>query len=324
VEALQSEAVNAALQTALPEHRALAASPQFAENSRLGFGTAASTSRWASGFSISSSTLDLSVPLYDGRVGSRCTGKERDSESQLDYFGARYYASSMGRFMSPDWSTKIMPVPYGKLGDPQSLNLYAYVMNNPLTGVDADGHQCTGDICKKIRDYGLSAVNAYNQAKAFATGNYGQLGSAPKTPPAPALPLVTTSISGGKTTLTVSTHENTTTSTWDSLTKVDSKYQKDHPDHTWIGRPLSAMIVGVETGAGVANTREYGPEGAAIKTNDPNGQWLHGGGGKEDSQEPNQELKPTYGCTRLHNQDAITLGNFEKQYGMPIEWERTQ
>ena len=124
--------------------------------------------------------------------------------------------------------------------------------------------------------------------------------------------------------MTVSTHENTTTSTWDSLTKVDSKYQKDHPDHTWIGRPLSAMIVGVETGAGVANTREYGPEGAAIKTNDPNGQWLHGGGGKEDSQEPNQELKPTYGCTRLHNQDAITLGNFEKQYGMPIEWERTQ
>ncbi len=30
------------------------------------------------------------------------TGKERDAESGLDYFGARYYASSMGRFMSPD------------------------------------------------------------------------------------------------------------------------------------------------------------------------------------------------------------------------------
>ena len=39
------------------------------------------------------------------------TGKERDSESGNDYFGARYYASSMGRFMSPDWSAKEEPVP---------------------------------------------------------------------------------------------------------------------------------------------------------------------------------------------------------------------
>jgi hypothetical protein len=36
------------------------------------------------------------------RIGSCCTGKERDSESGNDYFGARYYASTMGRFLSPD------------------------------------------------------------------------------------------------------------------------------------------------------------------------------------------------------------------------------
>jgi RHS repeat-associated protein len=68
------------------------------------------------------------------------TGKERDTESGNDYFGARYYASSMGRFMSPDWSAKEEPVPYAKLDNPQSLNLYAYVLNNPLSRVDADGH----------------------------------------------------------------------------------------------------------------------------------------------------------------------------------------
>jgi RHS repeat-associated protein len=74
------------------------------------------------------------------------TGKERDTESGNDYFDARYYSSSMGRFMSPDWSAKVMPVPYAKLDDPQSLNLYAYVRNNPLTRVDADGHyECEGD-----------------------------------------------------------------------------------------------------------------------------------------------------------------------------------
>jgi RHS repeat-associated protein len=77
------------------------------------------------------------------RAGSCCTGKERDTESGNDYFGARYYASSMGRFMSPDWAAKIMPVPYAVLADPQSLNLYAYVRNNPMTRFDADGH-CDG------------------------------------------------------------------------------------------------------------------------------------------------------------------------------------
>ena len=68
------------------------------------------------------------------------TGKERDVESGNDYFEARYYSSAMGRFMSPDWSAKEEPVPYAKLDDPQSLNLYAYVENNPTDRADADGH----------------------------------------------------------------------------------------------------------------------------------------------------------------------------------------
>jgi RHS repeat-associated protein len=68
------------------------------------------------------------------------TGKERDSESGNDYFEARYYSSAMGRFLSPDWSAKEEPVPYAKLDNPQTLNLYAYVQNNPLIRVDEDGH----------------------------------------------------------------------------------------------------------------------------------------------------------------------------------------
>jgi len=71
---------------------------------------------------------------------SHFTGKERDTESGNDYFGARNYASSMGRFMSPDWAAKASPVPYATFGDPQSLNLYAYMRNNPLGGADPDGH----------------------------------------------------------------------------------------------------------------------------------------------------------------------------------------
>ncbi|MDP9338690.1 MAG: hypothetical protein M3P45_07470, partial [Acidobacteriota bacterium] len=55
------------------------------------------------------------------------TGKELDTESGLDNFGARYNSSTMGRFMTPDWSAAPMGVPYANFGNPQSLNLYSYV-----------------------------------------------------------------------------------------------------------------------------------------------------------------------------------------------------
>jgi RHS repeat-associated protein len=73
------------------------------------------------------------------------TGKERDTESNLDMFGARYYGSSLGRFMTPDWSEEPEPAPYADLRDPQSLNLYSYVRNNPMSSTDDDGHECTQD-----------------------------------------------------------------------------------------------------------------------------------------------------------------------------------
>lgn len=66
---------------------------------------------------------------------SRYTGKERDTESGLDYFGARYYGSSMGRFMSPDASG----IAYSNPTNPQSFNLYSYALNNPLRFVDPTG-----------------------------------------------------------------------------------------------------------------------------------------------------------------------------------------
>jgi RHS repeat-associated protein len=68
------------------------------------------------------------------------TGKERDAESGLDYFDARHYANAWGRFMQPDWAAKPTDVPYANFGNPQSLNLYSYVQNNPTTMGDPDGH----------------------------------------------------------------------------------------------------------------------------------------------------------------------------------------
>ena len=95
------------------------------------------------------------------------TGKERDAESGNDYFGARYYSSAMGRFMSPDWSAKAEPVPYAKLGDPQSLNLYAYVYNSPLTRVDADGHLSCKDAPGLCAAIGKAVNNGADAAQAM-------------------------------------------------------------------------------------------------------------------------------------------------------------
>jgi RHS repeat-associated protein len=70
------------------------------------------------------------------------TGKERDSESGLDNFGARFDSSAIGRFLTADWSATPQPVPYAKLDTPQSLNLYSYTQNSPVTNLDGDGHLC--------------------------------------------------------------------------------------------------------------------------------------------------------------------------------------
>jgi RHS repeat-associated protein len=108
------------------------------------------------------------------------TGKERDTESGNDYMFARYYNSATGRFLSPDWSAKVQPVPYAKLDDPQSLNLYSYVRNNPLSRVDADGHcdssakATTNTACHKVSD--LQLTGGYTQQLKNAEGVKGSGG----------------------------------------------------------------------------------------------------------------------------------------------------
>jgi RHS repeat-associated protein len=67
------------------------------------------------------------------------TGYERDAETGLDYAFARYYNARLARFMSGD------PLA-GDVGDPQSLNRYAYVRNNPINFIDPTGlDMCPGE-----------------------------------------------------------------------------------------------------------------------------------------------------------------------------------
>jgi RHS repeat-associated protein len=91
---------------------------------------------WEPGFLVRNhhNPLGLPVSLYDSGRRSRCTGKERDNETGLDYFGARYMSAAQGRFTSPD-----APLADQHAADPQSWNLYSYVRNNPLRHIDSDG-----------------------------------------------------------------------------------------------------------------------------------------------------------------------------------------
>ena len=67
-------------------------------------------------------------------------GVERDAETANDDFAARYYSSSFGRWLSPDWSASPEPIPYADLSNPQTLNLYAMAHDNPETFADLEGH----------------------------------------------------------------------------------------------------------------------------------------------------------------------------------------
>ena len=104
-------------------------------------------------------------------------GKERDAETGNDDFGARYYSSRLGRWLSADWSAVPAPVPYANLTNPQTLNLYAMVSDNPETFADLDGHQC-GSI-------GSSDRNPCPKQKtnAAATTGKGQTGDGTKKSP---------------------------------------------------------------------------------------------------------------------------------------------
>ena len=84
------------------------------------------------------------APPYGGVL--HFTGQPHDLESNLEYFGARYYGSNIGRFISPD------PENAGASdGDPQSWNAFTYATNDPVNVTDLDG--LSPNACEKDPDH---------------------------------------------------------------------------------------------------------------------------------------------------------------------------
>jgi RHS repeat-associated protein len=106
-------------------------------------------------------------------VRQKFTSKERDDETGLDYFGARYYSSAQGR------STSVDPEncqARQDLSNPQSWNAYSYVNNNPLRYIDPDGNalddpsywQQLKEVWHNGTTYGYWMTNAELHAAATA------------------------------------------------------------------------------------------------------------------------------------------------------------
>ena len=91
-------------------------------------------------------THRMGYDVFDS-TNQRFTSKERDTESGLDYFGARHLASALGRHMSPDPDNASG---FMNFDDPRSWNGYSYVVNNPMNAVDPTGEDyyiLGGDRC---------------------------------------------------------------------------------------------------------------------------------------------------------------------------------
>jgi RHS repeat-associated protein len=125
------------------------------------------------------STVGGRGSLYgETELTQKFTAKERDAETAssamqaLDYFGARYFSGTMGRFASPD---PLMGS--AKISSPQSWNRYAFVFNNPLRFTDPTGMytcQGTADQCNQFEKNRASILKSKDSDAVRAANAYGK------------------------------------------------------------------------------------------------------------------------------------------------------
>jgi len=127
-------------------------------------------------------------------------GKERDTETGNDEFGARYYSWRFGRWLSSDWSSVPTPVPYANLTNPQTLNLYSMVSDDPESFADLDGHTDDTPVQSGTYSGSTPVVPTDNSNNSSETSQQGKLqaqqnkpqvdsnGNPTFKPPAPGLP----------------------------------------------------------------------------------------------------------------------------------------
>jgi RHS repeat-associated protein len=144
-------------------------------------------------------------------------GKERDSETGNDDFGARYFSNRFGRWLSADWSAVPVPVPYANLTNPQTLNLYGMVAEDPESAADLDGH-CSYGGQPDAQSGGEASACAARETNSNSNNSTGQgTTTTTQTPPdqntgtAQNQQIVTGTEYNGKSAVEVRTSQITTT-----------------------------------------------------------------------------------------------------------------
>lgn len=232
------------------------------------------------------------------------TGKERDAESGLDYFPARYLGSSMGRWMSPDplpwlgWqhpsedaSEEEQEEAHKKFEDwisnPQNLNLYAYVNNNPLSHTDPTGMAGCQAGDKKFTTCTITVTYDPKTSKGtlVVTGQN-------KGDKSPTTLLTSSVVVGGDGHVTPT--GTFTAQSWEK-DHVSTKYG------TWADTPYSKTAIGLNA---------FGPYQLHIKELDSRGIYIHGTMGPNGFPFTwgNSVLgDSSHGCIRMCNRDDNAL-----------------
>jgi len=207
----------------------------------------------------------------------RFVGKEKDEETGLSYFGARYEDAKIGRFISPDPVRAVDPstskTNESLLLNPQRLNTYSYALNNPYRYIDPDG--------RDVWDIGFFAYSAYNLAKEPTRENavYFGLDTVGLIPVVPALGTIARVGKGAERAITASRLE------WNAI-KEGMKVESSH------GLQMATDFLGQgykEVASGVFRSAD-GTRQARITASDLAG---HGGRGAASSPHINFEIGKT-------------------------------
>jgi RHS repeat-associated protein len=196
----------------------------------------------------------ISLPFGNGpdcsgaATEQRFTGKERDAESGNDYFGARYYASTTGRWMSPD----PINLTNARLMNPaNTLNKYAYGANNPLKYVDPDGKDITiyyRAPTGGVTDFGHVMLGVLNQNSGktafidfYPKGGTDSLGRGPGTfNPGDMSERGTQNADGKFASLTIQTNPEQAQALIDAITKMENGQAPDYS--AFLGTNCTTLI----------------------------------------------------------------------------------
>lgn len=111
--------------------------------------------------------------------GQRFTGKERDAETGLDYFGARYFSGAQGRFTTPDPFNPVDELDGAAFDDylanPHYWNKYAYSLNDPLKYKDSDGHLPHAVVGALVGGGVGGALELYSQIRSGQDMNWAKV-----------------------------------------------------------------------------------------------------------------------------------------------------